>query len=601
MPWLALLVMAAIPVMGLARSWTLVLLAWGLFDWAQALADCPDGTGLRNAIPRRVARLRWSAWGLGLAGAVASLVTQGASDVEMAALGYALAWAAHLHALHIHRARLGAAEILSYSAGLLCVLLPVMIALHSASTWTFLPGALLAAALRVGAARLVALRPAASLRWARARRLVLASAVVAAALGLSAQTLVSMVGASAVWVVPLVLVAFGLGLRLPQVSRIFLPRAGARMAYFERARDATGAASHEALETVLEQLREAADTEKGPELRLAQDSWDEETFSFLGRFPFAIMSAGTLAQLSMRRPDLRPWLARMHKDEACAWVRLGRADAPVGVLVVPEAYAAGALCYEEICILHELGQRITQLIHEAKRSEESQAREHRGQSEAQTLRDELGTMHILSQRLMHLASEGQRMHTPLPFYARASTDFLRALEAFDAHQPGARLDVVLPPGVSLARLLLCTQSTWHVVQAQSHENPEWRRHWQAARAVFGRHCAVADAHLLSPQEQEELDATVYAFSSWAAPQGSETARLELPDLSGRPEDIEATILDELVCAGLAQFGQVLGANDAARAYLVELAHAEGEALLRATIRRAVCRLSSPRTLTRADV
>ncbi len=602
LPWLALLALEASPAVALTRAWATVLLAWSLQCWAHALADCPDGAGLRRVYPATLRAFaptsRWTVAVVAALGVLLGLYTQGKSDVGITAMGYVGAWAAYAYARHAQRTQLGAAEILSYAAGLLCVAAPALVVLHGSAA-SHVASAALAFTLRFGALWFSSLEPATTLKLAAAQRLVFTSAVSASFIALCTYMLATTAGASPLWSVPYVLFAFSLGLRLPKVSRIFLPQAGARLAFFERSLDAPGESSAQTLAHMLEVLTEAADAGDGARLHLANEDWDQETFAFLGTFPFAVVSTGTLAHLSKRRPELRSWLHRLQREEACAWLRLGTVDQPMGYLSVPEAYAGGALCYEEVRVLHQLGLRMAQRIVESSALKESSARHLRAQAEQAALREELQSTRAHSEALTLAAHGALAPALPLSYYSGAATELVRSLASPLRAQPA---DLVLPPGVPVERLLAGTQERWYLVHATRFADAVFAAQWTALRAALQPTAvAVVDAHLLSVHEHTPIDADVYVYPTRDAPQASAHMRLTLPDLQDRPEDIESTILDELVQAGLANFGSAVGADDRARAYLVELAHAHGEALLRATIRRAVCALSTPRPLTLGDM
>lgn len=583
-----------------ARALAGALLVWSAYRWTLALDDVPDGSAIRHPTLRRQPLVGRAFVLLGVFASGSAFLGGDERDTQLFGLGAAIATGAWLYARRTQRGHLGAAELLSYAGAMLFagfVGIRWMLG-ASAGSWSVFA---LAALLWLGALFFRSLVPTRTLALARARRLALAALCTGTVLALAADTLQQVDAIHAWWAAPFALLAFAVGLRLDSVSRaLFLPRAGARLRLFERARAVHSETSRGALEATLALLSDAADAGPGASVHVAPQQWDAGLFAYAGTMPFGIVGAGNLAHLEVRRPDVRPWLRRMRQEEACAWVRLGSEEFPLGHLCVPEAYAAGALCYEEVRALHELGQRMATLLRDATWEDDARARQNEAQGQHDQARQALQQERQLRASQARILPADLKILPPLGFYSASGRTLLDALaEHYAAPRPRT---LVLPLGVAPHRLLAAAGPQWHIVDGRSFEEPDFVAAWQR-RPEMSERLAVRNAQCLSAEQLGALGplAPLYLLPPWAALAVPTENHLRLDDLQERPEDIEATVLDELVQAGWARFGTAVGAEAPLRAHWVELGHVHGEALLRLAIRSAVYRLGAARTLTLSDL
>lgn len=595
LPWAAFALLGMGPYVGATRTAALLLLAYTGHGLTMAVDDIPDGAGVRAPALRRLRAVRWI-WALfGAAAVVMSLRTEGASDRSFAFyawLGGIYAW---MHAYRIHRKRLGAPEMLSYAAALFLAS-GVAVALHRPSDASWFAPALLAAAWGAESYALSYLPPSLSLHLARSLRRS-ASIVIAFTLLCLVFLALSQVNDPPVWVgAALSGAALLVGLRIDSWSRWLLPRAGARLHIFEQARDVQADSAEETISRMMRLLTEAADAGPGAVLHIDRADWNAEIFALTGRFPFGVVCRARLTAHAARHAESRAWVARLRAEEACAWLRLGSDERPVGYLVVPELYAAGQLGYEEVRVLAELSAKLTLLVLDAARDQAARTRESNAMRELQALHaDEQAKTELRAALVSTLFAclEGIR---PVRFYSAAGLAFRDALR----HQSTRGVAVRLPRGIDPRRVLRAAHDSWLVIDAEAFESPSFVDAWRTAASTFnGRPVAILNAQRLADTARVQLTQSAVVQCFAGSSQETTPQSLELRDLQHRPEDIEAAVLDDLTEASLLRFGEPVGADELLCAHWVELAYMHGHQTLRASIDAAVASLDAPRLLTLA--
>ena len=360
---------------------------------------------------------------------------------------------------------------------------------------------------------------------------------------------------------------------------------------------------------------------------------------FAAEEPEATLRAEVLAELEVRRPDLRPALRWLRDRDAKVAVVITEGGEPRGLLVVPEGPRHDALTLEEVVALKRLADRFAGISGFRAATARGLERERALRERIDGLEDRLATLeHAAAREAARHERATLRLARPatVGLYAASSRLAFEALEA--RTRVGAPLVVEHPSGVDpvpyVARAHLSGARAKGALvlvdgtAAREHEVARWTDPIASPLALADRGVLVlvdgaalpVDVQRLvaqslaekrAPWERAEPLDVVLALTRVPGEPSIEpalAARLgdaieqpvRLPGLAERAEDLRALLTDRLAREGLRVRGEPVALGDSALARLVEHPF-PGDELELAAVVQALVRGARGAVLTGEDV